>query len=247
MSWRSRLEEVRSAPRPHHVAVVMDGNGRWAAARALPRAEGHRKGGEAAENLIRLAAEEELCRHLTLFAFSTENWERPSDEVLFLMDLLGEFLVQKLGELADAGVRMEVIGQRDRLPPALASEVRRAEERTRTNQRLLLHVALSFGGRWSVVEGMRKAVEEACRGDLRPEDVDAACVHRLMPTAGLPDVDLVIRTGGEQRLSNFLLWEAAYAELFFTPVLFPDFDGATFVEAVHAYQGRQRNFGKVLP
>ncbi len=246
MSLRNELDQVHKGPLPHHVAVVMDGNGRWAAARGLPRVEGHRKGGEAAERLIRFVTRETLCEHLTLFAFSTENWERPPEEVEFLMELLGEFLAQKLGELADAGVRVEAIGQHDRLPPVLAEEVRRAEHRTRDNRRLFLHVALSFGGRWSVVEAMRKAVQQSVDGALRPEDVDAACVHRLMPTAGLPDVDLVIRTGGEQRLSNFLLWEAAYAELFFTPVLWPEFDEATFMRAVHAYQGRQRNFGKVL-
>ncbi len=246
MCLRNGLDQVRTGPLPHHVAVVMDGNGRWAAARGLPRVEGHRKGGEAAERLIRFVTKEALCQHLTLFAFSTENWQRPPEEGESLMDLLGEFLAQKLGELADAGVRVEVIGQHDRLPPELAARVRRAEDRTRVNQRLLLHIALSFGGRWSVVEAMRKAVQEAVDGVLQPEDVDAACVHRLMPTAGLPDVDLVIRTGGEQRLSNFLLWETAYAELLFTPVLWPDFDEGSFMDALRVYQGRQRSFGKVV-
>lgn len=245
MCWRNTLERVRAGRLPDHVAVVMDGNGRWAQARGLPRVEGHRRGAEAAERLIHLAGEEKLCRHLTLFAFSTENWDRPPEEVDFLMRLLEEFIAQKVEKLAEAGVRLNVLGERERFPARLSAEVARVEELTRENQGLRLHVALSFGGRWTVVEAVRGAVRAARAGGLQPEVVDEDLVHGLMPTADLPDVDLVIRTAGEQRLSNFLLWEAAYAELYFTPVLWPDFDEAAFVKAVEVYQGRQRSFGGV--
>ncbi len=247
MCWKSVLERVRAGRLPDHVAVVMDGNGRWAKARRLSRVEGHRRGAEAAERLIRLAAGERVCRHLTLFAFSTENWDRPPEEVDFLLRLLEEFIAQKVDELAAAGVRLDVLGERERFPERLSAEVSRVEELTRRNEGLQVHVALSFGGRWAVVEAVRSAVRAAQERGLQAERVDEDVVHGLMPTAALPDVDLMIRTAGEQRLSNFLLWEAAYAELYFTPVLWPDFDEAAFLEAVVSYQGRQRSFGGVRP
>ncbi|MFO8034215.1 MAG: polyprenyl diphosphate synthase [Candidatus Bipolaricaulota bacterium] len=223
----------------------MDGNGRWAKVQGLPRGEGHRRGAEAAERLIRLAGEEKLCRHLTLFAFSTENWDRPPEEVDLLIGLLEEFIAQKVEELSEAGVRLDVVGQRELFPASLSAEVARVEELTRDNQGLQLHVALSFGGRWAVMEAVRGAVRAARENCLQAEAVDEPFVRRLLPTANLPDVDLVIRTAGEQRLSNFLLWETAYAELYFTPVLWPDFDEAAFLDALETYQGRQRSFGRV--
>jgi len=244
VSWPGELERLRTGPLPHHVGVVMDGNGRWAKRRGLPRGEGHRRGAQAAERLIRFARSEKLCAHLTLFALSTENWDRPPDEVDLLLNLLEEFINRKLKELDDAGVRLNVIGQRDRLPPRLRSAVSKAEQRTRDNDNLHLHVALSFGGRWAVSEAVRGAVRAARAGELREEQVDEAVVHDLMPTAGIPDVDLLIRTAGEQRISNFLLWESAYAELHFTAVPWPDFDEGEFCKALEIYQGRQRSFGK---
>ncbi len=245
MSWQSVLERVRRGPLPNHVAVVMDGNGRWAKSRGLPRGEGHRRGAKAAERLIRLAGREELCSHLTLFAFSTENWGRPAGEVQLLLGLLEEFIAQKTEELCEAGVRLNVVGQRDRFPSSLLAAVGRVEELTEENRGLRLHVALSFGGRWAVVEAVRRAVEEAQKGQLSKEAIDESLVHTLMPTAGLPNVDLAIRTAGEQRLSNFLLWEAAYAEFYFTSVLWPDFDEEAFLDALDTYQGRRRSFGGV--
>jgi len=244
VSWSDVLEQLKDGPLPHHVGVVMDGNGRWAEQRGLPRGEGHRRGAEAAERLIRLAGGEKLCAHLTLFALSTENWDRPPSEVELLLGLLEEFISRKLEELADAGVRLDVIGQQDRLPLRLRSALSKAEQRTQDNDTLHLHVALSFGGRWAVTEAVRGAVRAARAGELREEQVDEHVVHGLMPTAGIPDVDLLIRTAGEQRISNFLLWESAYAEFYFAPVPWPDFDGAEFVKALETYQGRQRSFGK---
>jgi undecaprenyl diphosphate synthase len=223
------------------VALIMDGNGRWAKARGLPRTEGHRQGALAAERLIRFVGRERLVPYLTLFAFSTENWARPREEVEFLFRLLEGFVRDKLRELAEAGVRLRLLGDPRRLPARLRAALEEAVEATRGNDALNLTVALNFGGRWAVLEGVRRALERR----LPPEELTPERFAGLLPTAELPEPDLIVRTGGHMRLSNFFLWEAAYSELYFTPTLWPDFDEAAFLAALADYQGRTRNFGRV--
>jgi len=241
VSWRSLLERVRTRPLPRHVALIMDGNGRWAKARGLPRTEGHRQGALAAERLIRFVGRERLVPYLTLFTFSTENWARPREEVEFLFRLLEGFVRDKLQELAEAGVRLRLLGDPRRLPARLRAALEEAVEATRGNDALNLTVALNFGGRWAVLEGVRRALERR----LPPEELTPERFAGLLPTAELPEPDLIVRTGGHMRLSNFFLWEAAYSELYFTPTLWPDFDEAAFLAALADYQGRTRNFGRV--
>ena len=241
MSLNKLLEEVRARPLPRHVALIMDGNGRWAKKRGLPRTEGHRQGALAAERLIRFVGEERLVPYLTLFAFSTENWARPQEEVEFLFRLLEGFIRKKLGELSEAGVRLRLLGDPKPLPVRLRAAIEEAVTATAANEALHLTVALNFGGRWSILEGVRRALEQR----LPPEELTLEHFAGLLPTAELPEPDLIIRTGGHKRLSNFFLWEAAYSELYFTPTLWPDFDEEAFLAALVDYQGRTRNFGRV--
>lgn len=241
MPWQELLERVREKPLPTHVALIMDGNGRWAKARGLPRTEGHRQGALAAERLVRFVARERLVPYLTLFAFSTENWSRPREEVEFLFRLLEGFIRDKLRELAEAGVRLHLLGDPAPLPAGLRAAIQEAVEATRENSGLNLSVALNFGGRWAIVEGVRRAL---ARG-LSPREITGERFGRLLPSADLPEPDLIVRTGGHLRLSNFFLWEAAYAELYFTPTLWPDFGEEDFLRALVDFQGRTRNFGQV--
>jgi len=237
------VKRLRSRPLPRHVALIMDGNGRWAKARRLPRAEGHRRGALAAERLIRFVGSERLFPYLTLFAFSTENWSRPREEVEFLFRLLEGFIHDKLGELAEAGVRLRLLGDPEPLPARLRAAIEEAVESTKGNDTLNLTVALNFGGRWAILEGVRRALAQG----LAPDELKEEAFRRLLPTAELPDPDLIVRTGGHMRLSNFFLWEAAYAELYFTPTLWPDFDERALALALLDFQGRARNFGRVVP
>lgn len=246
MSLSDLLEEVRARPLPRHVALIMDGNGRWAKARGLPRTEGHRQGALAAERLIRFVGNEKLFPYLTLFAFSTENWNRPREEVEFLFRLLERFIREKLRELSEAGVRLSVLGDMATIPRSLKRSLSEAIEATKGNDTLHLTVALNFGGRWAVLEAARRAVARAQAGELSPEALTEGAFRALLPTAELPDPDLIIRTGGHMRLSNFFLWEAAYAELYFTPTLWPDFDEEALLLALREFQGRTRNFGRVI-
>ncbi|MGC9529148.1 MAG: polyprenyl diphosphate synthase [Candidatus Bipolaricaulaceae bacterium] len=239
------LEEVRRGPRPDHVALIMDGNGRWAASRGLPRVEGHRQGALICERLVRFVAQKRLFPYLTLFAFSTENWERPRQEVEFLFRLVEGFVRDKLAELAAGGVRLRVVGGAARLPQRLRRSLDRAVRETASNDALNLTVALNFGGRWAILQGVRAAVAAAKNGALAAE-LTADDFRRFLPTRELPDLDLIVRTGGHQRLSNFFLWEAAYAELYFTETLWPDFDEDALVQALRDFQGRSRNFGRVV-
>lgn len=239
------LAEVRVRPLPRHVALIMDGNGRWAQARGLPRVEGHRAGVKAAERLVRFVAEANLFPCLSLFAFSTENWNRPKEEVQALFSLLEEFLGSRAEEFVSRGVRLHVLGWLDRLPPSLQRAIAEVEERTRGGAVLHLAVGINFGGRWSILEGARRAVALAREGKLAPEELDEQAFSALVPTAGLPDPDLVVRTGDEKRISNFFLWEAAYAELYFTPTLWPDFGPESLLQAIRDFQDRRRRFGRV--
>ncbi|MCC7281885.1 MAG: di-trans,poly-cis-decaprenylcistransferase [Acetobacteraceae bacterium] len=225
-------------PGPHHVAIVMDGNGRWATARGLPRAEGHRRGAQAARRTVEAAAREGI-RWLTLFGFSSENWGRPAEEVRDLMGLLRFYLRNEINQLAREGVALRVIGERSRFTPDIVALIEEAEAATSGGGRLTLSIALSYGGRAEIVAAARAAM----RAGIRPEALDEATFAGFLSTAGQPDPDLLIRTSGEQRLSNFLLWQCAYSELHFTPVLWPDFDATHLAEAIAAYRGRDRRFG----
>lgn len=227
---------------PRHVAIIMDGNGRWAQLRGLSRLEGHRAGREALRRTLH-AARECGVEILTLYAFSTENWRRPPREVQGLMDLLLETLEAEAPELQRNGVRFRVSGLVEEMPGTVRAAVERVVSLTRTNTALTLNLALNYGGRRELVEAARMLAREAAAGALHPDSIDEALLARHLFAPDLPDPDLLIRTGGEQRLSNFLLWQVAYAELYFTDVHWPDFQKADFFEAVKAYQGRARRFG----
>ena len=228
---------------PRHVAIIMDGNGRWARRRFMPRLEGHRQGAKAVRTVV------EFCRQrgievLTLYAFSTENWERPSTEVSGLMKLLSQYLDSEIEELHSNGIRLSTIGEITRLPKPLQSKLATAKEKTRNNKAMTLNIALSYGGRQEIIKAAIKIAENIKSGALTPEDVTEELFASFLFTTGLPDPDLLIRTGGEIRISNFLLWQSAYTELYFTDTLWPDFNEETFQEAIHSYQERQRRFGK---
>ena len=227
---------------PEHVAIIMDGNGRWASGRGLPRVAGHRAGAQAVRRTIEAAIQAGV-RWLTLYAFSSENWSRPQPEVLDLTGLLRHYLRQELAELKAQGVRMRIIGDRDRFDPDICADLDRAELETAGNGRLNLNVALSYGARSEIVAAARRAALAARNGTLDPACLDEGVFAGLLSTAGMPDPDLVIRTSGEHRLSNFLLWQSAYAELVFTDVLWPDFGAAEFAAALAEFSRRERRFG----
>jgi undecaprenyl diphosphate synthase len=227
---------------PTHVAIIMDGNGRWAAGRGLPRIAGHRAGAQAVRRTIEAAIQSRVA-WMTLYAFSSENWRRPATEVLDLTGLLRHYIRQELAELKAQGVRLRVIGDRTRFDADICADLDRAERETVDNSRLNLNVALSYGARSEIVAAARRAAEAAQAGTLDPADLDEAGFARLLSTADMPDPDLVIRTSGEHRLSNFLLWQSAYAELVFTDVLWPDFGPAAFAAALAEFSRRERRFG----
>jgi undecaprenyl diphosphate synthase len=218
---------------PRHVAIIMDGNGRWAAARGLPRVEGHRRGVEALRKTVRAAGEMGI-RCLTIFSFSSENWQRPASEIRDLMGLLRRFIRNDLAELHASNVRVRVIGERADLDPDIRRLLEEAEELTRANDGLTLLVAFNYGARDEIARAARAIARDVARGALKPERLDAP---------DIADPDLIIRTSGEQRLSNFLLWQAAYAELVFLPVYWPDFDRAVLEQAIEEYRRRERRFG----
>ena len=227
---------------PRHVAIIMDGNGRWAAQRNLPRVAGHRAGAEAVRNTLKAAAKYGI-EALTLYAFSSENWRRSAEEVSDLTGLLRYYLEKELGTLAEEGVRLRLIGDYAAFGPDLVERLERAMERTRDNQRLTLVVALNYGSRAELVEASRCLARKVADGGLSLDDIDEAAIEAQLDTRDLPPLDLLIRTSGEVRLSNFLLWQAAYAELLFTPTLWPDFDDKAFAAALTEYSSRQRRFG----
>jgi undecaprenyl diphosphate synthase len=227
---------------PAHVAIIMDGNGRWAAARGLPRAEGHRRGVEALRRAVRNAGELGISV-LTIYSFSTENWTRPAQEIDDLMMLIKRFVREDLAELHRAGVRVRVIGDRDDLDPEILALIGEAEELTRNNDKLTLVVAFNYGGRQELARAAQKLAEDAASGKLDPAEVDAEALAQRLDTAGLPDPDLIIRTSGELRLSNFLLWQSAYSEFVVLSVYWPDFDRAAFEEAIGEFRRRERRFG----
>ncbi len=229
-------------PPPAHVAIIMDGNGRWAQARALPRIAGHRAGARAVRRTIEAALAHGV-RWLTLYAFSSENWRRPQDEVSDLTALLRHYLKSEIAELAENGVRLRMIGEAARFAEDIQASLRDAERVTAGNARLNLTIALSYGGRAEIIAAGRRIAEAAARGEIDPARLDEAGFASQLFTAGMPDPDLIIRTSGERRLSNFLLWQAAYAELVFLNVLWPDFSADHFAEALADYASRERRFG----
>ena len=227
---------------PRHVAIIMDGNGRWAAARGLPRVEGHRRGVEALRKTVRAAGEMGIAC-LTIFSFSSENWQRPASEVRDLMGLLRRFIRNDLAELHGNNVRVRVIGERDDLDPDILRLLAEAEELTRGNDGLTLVVAFNYGARNEIARAVRRISEDVAKGLLKPEDVTEELIGRRLDASDLSDPDLIIRTSGEQRLSNFLLWQAAYSELVFVSVYWPDFDRATLEAAIEEFRRRERRFG----
>jgi undecaprenyl diphosphate synthase len=229
---------------PRHVAITMDGNGRWAAAHGVPRAAGHRAGLKPTRMVIQECARRGV-EALTLFAFSSENWNRPADEVSSLMTLFVDSLDREIDELHANRVRVRFIGDRKLLAVRLQSRIIAAEERTRPNDGLKLQIAMSYGGRWDIVQAAQELARQCSSGSIRAADIDEARFASLLQLADLPDADLMIRTGGEQRISNFLLWNGAYAELFFTPVLWPEFSVAELESALAFFAGRERRFGQV--
>ncbi len=229
---------------PRHVAIIMDGNGRWASKRSLPRVVGHRAGMEGVRRVVRAAAARGI-RFLTLFSFSTENWTRPAEEVSELMRLLQFFIRSDLVALHRQNTRIRVIGVREGLSPEILALLEEAEELTRGNAGLTLVIAFNYGGRAEIAEAARRLATEIAAGRLAPEDITEARLSAALSSADIPDPDLVVRTSGEQRISNFLLWQSAYAEFHFTPVLWPDFDAAALDEALEAFAGRKRRYGGV--
>ena len=223
---------------PRHVAIIMDGNGRWAQRRHLPRIEGHRQGAQSVREVVR-AARQLALPALTLYAFSSQNWQRPPDEVQALMELLRDYLIEERPEIMDNGIRLTAIGRLERLPSLVREPLDELVRDSAGNRDMILCLALSYGGREAILDAARAALQAGIPADRLDEET----VSRFLPTSDLPPLDLVIRTSGEQRISNFLLWESAYAELYFTETLWPDFHRADLERALEAFEGRERRFG----
>lgn len=229
---------------PRHVAVIMDGNGRWAKRRGLPRIMGHRRGVDALKDILRCCKDWGI-QALTAYAFSTENWGRPVEEVDFLMTLFERVLRQELREMMEEDVRIRFVGNLPALPKSLQLEIERSMEQTRHNKGIQFTVATNYGGRQEIIQACRKIATQVQQGLIKPEEIDEAIFEQHLYTAGICDLDLMIRTSGEMRISNFLLWQVAYAELYVTDTAWPDFDRVEFHRALSAYQQRDRRFGKV--
>jgi undecaprenyl diphosphate synthase len=237
---RALVEQVNFANLPVHIAVIMDGNGRWAAQRHLPRVEGHRAGIDAVRDTVETAARLGI-QVLTLYAFSVENWKRPAAEVGTLMLLLKRYLRSELSTILENNIRFRVLGRMEALAPDIQDELRHAIAQTSGNTGMLFNIALNYGGRAEIVDAARRAIEAG----VRPEDLDEERFAGFLYTAGQPDPDLLIRTSGEMRVSNYLLWQIAYAEIYVTDTLWPDFRRRHFLEAVLAYQKRERRYGGI--
>jgi undecaprenyl diphosphate synthase len=227
---------------PRHVAVIMDGNGRWAAARGLPRSAGHKQGIEALRRTVKAAGD---CgvEFLTVYSFSTENWSRPKAEVQFLMQLFRRFIRQDVAELHGNGVRIRMIGTREGLEPSLIKMIEEAEKLTVLNTGMTLVIAFNYGGRQELVRAVQSLAQQIKSDEIAPDDITIESLGAHLDTKNMPDPDLLIRTGGEERLSNFLLWQSAYTELVFTPEFWPDFDSAAFQKAIDIFHSRDRRFG----
>ncbi|MBR6018105.1 MAG: isoprenyl transferase [Paludibacteraceae bacterium] len=240
MTYKEQIDKARL---PRHIAIIMDGNGRWAKRQGLARVFGHKRGVETVHN-ITVAATELGIEYLTLYTFSTENWNRPKEEIDALMALLVDTIVKETPTLMENNVRLLTIGDLDRLPEETRKKFVGCIEQTSKNTGLSMVIALSYSARWEITHAVRTAVARAQAGELRPEDVNEQLVSSLMTTAEMPDPDLLIRTSGELRISNFLLWQLAYSELYFTDCLWPDFTAEELYRAIVDYQNRERRFGK---
>ena len=229
---------------PLHVAIIMDGNGRWAKARGLPRTAGHKRGADAVKRVVKGAGALGV-RYLTLFGFSSENWQRPETEVRDLMGLLRYYLENDIAELVDNGIQLHVIGDRSRFAPETVALIEQAERKTGANANMLLTIALSYGGRQEIIAAARALAEDCAAGRMTPQEINEDAFSQRLFTAGTPDPDLLIRTSGEQRISNFLLWQLAYTELVFTDTLWPDFGQAELEAAIATYRSRERRYGAV--
>ena len=230
---------------PRHVAIIMDGNGRWAAARGLPRAEGHRRGVEALRKVVRAAGELGIS-YLTIFSFSSENWSRPESEIGDLFGLLRRFIRNDLATLHSDGVRVRIIGERDGLEPDICAMLKEAEDLTRNNTRFTLVVAFNYGSRQEIANAAQRLAQDVADGKRDPASITADTLGQYLDAPDVPDPDLIIRTSGEQRLSNFLMWQAAYSELVFVPIHWPDFDKAALEGAIKEYASRERRFGGLV-
>ena len=243
------MEQITNYPQiqvnriPKHVAIIMDGNGRWAKKQGLMRIFGHRRGVDAVRGAIEFAAEVGI-EYVTMYAFSTENWNRPAIEVNALMQLLVDSIEKELPALMKNGIRLKTLGNISQLPGNCAAQLKKAEEKTKDNSKTTLILALSYSGRWDIIEAMKKIGEDIKEGKIQPNEITDTVVSDALNTAQYPDPDLLIRTSGEQRISNFLLWEIAYSEVYFTDVLWPDFTKNHFLDAILDYQSRERRFGK---
>lgn len=227
---------------PKHIAIIMDGNGRWASSKGLPRIAGHREGMKTVERIVQKASDLGISV-LTLYAFSTENWKRPKNEVSFLMELFCEYIKKKLKGLIENNVRIRTSGEIKSLPEKVQALIEKAKEGTKENKGLILNIALSYGGRDEIVRACKKIVERALRGEVKLEEIDDKLFSSFLDTDGLPEPDLLIRTSGETRISNFLLWQIAYTEIWITPVFWPDFSEEHLIMAIEDYQKRKRRFG----
>jgi undecaprenyl diphosphate synthase len=243
---QAHLEGLDPERLPRHIAIIMDGNGRWAQARGLPRVVGHRAGSESVRTVVE-GCDDLGISYLTLYTFSAENWRRPRAEVEALMALIEENIRREVEELHRKRVRMQAIGRRSELPQSLQDELARVEALTRDNTKLTLTLAINYGGRGELVDATACLADQVRKGDLRLEEINEETFARSLYTAGMPDPDLLIRTAGEMRVSNYLLWQIAYAEIWVTPVLWPEFGREHLVEAIRDYQRRTRKFGGVAP
>ncbi|WP_020536313.1 isoprenyl transferase [Lewinella cohaerens] len=241
MDWKNKIDLERL---PKHIAVIMDGNGRWAKEKGKPRVFGHRNGVKSVREITEGAAEIGV-EYLTLYAFSTENWKRPKLEISALMRLLVETVYQETNTLMENNIRLQAIGEIDKLPKATYNALLEGIENTKNNTRMTLVLALNYSGRWDITQATQKLAASAAKGELKAEDINAEQIAGALSTHGMPDPELLIRTSGENRISNFLLWELAYAEFYFSPVFWPDFRKPNFYQAIVDYQQRERRFGKI--
>jgi undecaprenyl diphosphate synthase len=239
----SLIEQIDKTRIPNHVAIIMDGNGRWAKSHGKIRLSGHQEGAKAVKNAIEACGELKI-KFLTVYAFSTENWNRPEAEVSGLMNLLVSSIDKELAEIKKLGVRIRVIGQIEKLPQAVQKKLNLAIENTKENKELSFVIALSYSGRWDIINAVKNITEDCKSGKLNPQSIDDKLFENYLSTSGIPDPELLIRTSGEERISNFLLYQLAYSELYFTDVLWPDFSKEEFYKALINYQKRERRFGK---
>lgn len=237
------MESPSTERTPRHVAIIMDGNNRWAKKRGLPRGAGHKAGVESVRTILEACAEQGV-EVLTLFAFSSENWQRPKAEVSTLMSLLLNALKREVKRLNKNNIRLRVIGNRDRFSDAIQKHMAEAEELTANNHQFTVVIAADYGGQWDITQATQRIAELVAKGELQPSDINADTVQSKISIGDLPPPDLCIRTGGEQRISNFLLWQMAYTELYFTDILWPDFDKTEFIKAIKDYSSRERRFGR---